>query len=232
MPAREVILSAGAVGSPHILQLSGVGDPEHLGKIGVPVVHELRGVGKNMQDHYTARVSYPVVGAQTANENSRGLPLAGEVMRWLFTGKGMLTYSPSLVAASVKVLEESATPDMQCTFAPGSFKGGQIGELEETPGLSAGAWQMRPLVARLCRGQVEPARRHAGDQPALPVGRSRPARHHRRLAVRAADVRRPGAEAVRPRREPARPRRSRPTTNCSITRGATAAPAITPAAPA
>src|SRR6516162_8595429 len=125
--------------------IAGVGDPEHLGRIGVPVVHELRGVGKNMQDHYTARVSYPVVGAQAANERSRGLPLAGEVMRWLFTGKGMLTYSPSIVAASVKVLEESATPDMQVTFAPGSFKGGQIGELEETPGLSAGAWQMRPL---------------------------------------------------------------------------------------
>src|SRR5271154_1874694 len=50
--AREVILSAGAIGSPHILQLSGVGDPEHLAKIGVPVAHELRGVGKNMQDHY------------------------------------------------------------------------------------------------------------------------------------------------------------------------------------
>jgi choline dehydrogenase len=161
--AREVILSAGAIGSPHILQLSGVGDPEHLAKIGVPVAHELRGVGKNMQDHYTARVSFPVVGAQTANERSRGLPLAGEVMRWLFTGKGMLTYSPSIVAASVKVLEESATPDVQVTFAPGSFKGGQIGALEETPGLSAGAWQMRPLS----RGYVEAKSNHPGDMPAI-----------------------------------------------------------------
>jgi len=160
---REVILSAGAVGSPHILQLSGVGDPEHLGKIGVPVVHALPGVGKNMQDHYTARVSYPVVGAQTANERSHGLPLAGEVMRWLITGKGMLSYSPSLVAASVKVLEESATPDVQVTFAPGSFKGGQIGELEETPGLSCGAWQMRPLS----RGYVEARSNRPGDMPAI-----------------------------------------------------------------
>jgi len=134
--AREVILSAGAIGSPHLLQLSGVGDPEHLAKIGVPVVHELRGVGKNMQDHYVARVSYPVVGAQTANERQRGLPFAAEIMRWLIAGKGMLTYSPSIVAASAKVLEESATPDMQCTFAPGSFKDGQMGQLEETPGLT------------------------------------------------------------------------------------------------
>src|SRR5207302_4051332 len=121
------------------------GDPDHLGRIGVPVVHELRGVGENMQEHYVGRVSYPVVGAQTANERSRGLPLAGEVLRWLITGNSMLTYNPSIVVASVKVLEESATPDMQVTFAPGSFKNGQIGALEETPGLSAGAWQMRPL---------------------------------------------------------------------------------------
>jgi choline dehydrogenase len=161
--AGEVILSAGAVGSPHILQLSGVGDPDHLAKIGVAVVHEARGVGRNMQDHYTARTSYPVVGAQTANERSRGLPLAGEVVRWLVTGKGMLTYSPSIIAASVKVLEESATPDVQVTFAPGSFKGGQIGELDETPGLSCGAWQMRPLS----RGYVEARSNRPGDMPAI-----------------------------------------------------------------
>ena len=161
--SREVILSAGAIGSPHILQLSGVGDPDHLGRIGVPMLHELRGVGKNMQDHYQARVSYPVVGAQTANERARGLPLVGEVLRWLATGKGMLTYSPSLVAASVKVLEESATPDMQITFAPGSFKGGLIGELEETPGLSAGAWQMRPLS----RGYVQAKSSRPSDAPAI-----------------------------------------------------------------
>ncbi len=84
-------------------------------------------------------------------------------MRWLFTGKGMLTYSPSIVAASVKVLEESATPDVQVTFAPGSFKGGQIGALEEKPGLSAGAWQMRPLS----RGYVEAKSNRPGDAPAI-----------------------------------------------------------------
>lgn len=161
--AREVILSAGAIGSPHILQLSGVGDPEHLARIGVPVVHELRGVGRNMQDHYTARIAYSIVGAQTCNERSHGLPLAMEVMRYLLTGKGMMTYSPSLVAASIKVLESSATPDVQVTFVPGSFKGGQIGELERTPGLSAGAWQMRPLS----RGYVEAKSNQPGDAPAI-----------------------------------------------------------------
>src|SRR5947209_12946600 len=156
---REVILSAGAIGSPHLLQLSGVGDPEHLGSIGVPVVHELRGVGKNMQDHYVVRVTYPVHGIATANERARGLPLAGEVLRYLVSGKGMLTYSASLVAASVKILPESATPDVQISFAPGSFKDGQIGQLEEEPGLSGGPWQMRPLS----RGYVEANTKLSGD---------------------------------------------------------------------
>ena len=161
--AREVILSAGAVGSPHLLQLSGVGDPEHLGRIGVPVVHALPGVGRNMQDHYVVRITYPVIGAQTANERSRGLPLAAEGLRYLVTGKGMLTYSASLVAASVKVLEESATPDVQCSFAPGSFVGGQVGQLERDPGITAGMWQMRPLS----RGYVEAKTGRPGDAPAI-----------------------------------------------------------------
>ena len=81
-----------------------------------------------------------------------------------FIGQGMLTtYNPSIVTASAKVLEESATPDMQVTFAPGCFKGGQIGELEETPGLSAGAWQMRPLS----RGYVEAKSNRPGEAPAI-----------------------------------------------------------------
>jgi len=160
---REVILSAGAIGSPHILQLSGVGDAEHLGRIGVPVLHELKGVGKNMQDHYVVRVTYPVHGIATANERARGLPLAGEVLRYLVTGKGMLTYSASLVAASVKILEESATPDVQISFAPGSFKDGQIGQLEEAPGLTGGPWQMRPRS----RGYVEAVSSRPGDPPKI-----------------------------------------------------------------
>jgi choline dehydrogenase len=69
----------------------------------------------------------------------------------------------SIVAGSAKVLEESATPDMQCTFAPGSFKNGQMGQLEETPGLSAGAWQMRPPS----RGYVEAKSNRPGEAPAI-----------------------------------------------------------------
>ena len=78
-------------------------------------------------------------------------------------GTGMLTYSASLVAASVKVLEESATPDVQCSIAPGSFKDGQIGALDEFPGITAGAWQMRPLS----RGYVEAKSANPAEAPAI-----------------------------------------------------------------
>jgi choline dehydrogenase len=161
--AREVILAAGAVGSPHLLQLSGIGDPDHLGRAGIPVHHVLRGVGKNLQDHYIARVTCSVTGAKTLNETSRGLPFAGEVLRYLFAGAGMLTYAASLVAASVKVLEESATPDVQCLLASGSFAPGPIRRLDERPGMTGGIWQMRPLS----RGYVEARSNRPGDPPAI-----------------------------------------------------------------
>src|SRR5205085_468304 len=106
---REEILAGGAIGSPHILQLSGVGDPAHLARAGIPVTHALPGVGKNLQDHFIVRVVAAISGMKTLNERSRGLPFAGEVLRYLLTGTGMLTYAASLVAVSAKVLGESAT---------------------------------------------------------------------------------------------------------------------------
>jgi choline dehydrogenase len=161
--AREVILAAGAVGSPHLLQLSGVGDPDHLGRVGIPVHHALPGVGKNLQDHYLARVTCVVKGVKTLNETSRGLPFAGEVLRYLFAGTGMLTYAASLVAASVRVLDESATPDIQCLLASGSFAPGPIRRLDDKPGMTAGIWQMRPLS----RGYVEARSNRPDDPPAI-----------------------------------------------------------------
>jgi choline dehydrogenase len=161
--AREVILSAGAVGSPHVLQLSGVGDPGHLGRVGIPVRHALAGVGKNFQDHYIARVACSVAGAKTLNEKARGLPFAGEILRYLFAGTGMLTYASSLVCASVKVLEESATPDVQCLFSPGSFAPGPVRRLDDKPGMTVGMWQMRPVS----RGYVEAKSANPAEQPAI-----------------------------------------------------------------
>jgi hypothetical protein len=83
-------------------------------------------------------------------------------MRCLLTGKGMLTYSPSIVAAPVKVLEEAATPDMQVTFAPAASRAASSASSRRRRGVADAA-----LVARLRRGEVELTRLHAGDQPEL-----------------------------------------------------------------
>jgi choline dehydrogenase-like flavoprotein len=161
--AREVILAAGAIGSPHILQLSGVGDPDRLARAGIAVHHPLPGVGRNFQDHYIARVACSVAGAPTLNEKSRGLPFFGEILRYLVAGTGMLTYASSLVCASAKVLEEAATPDVQCLFSPGSFAPGPVRRLDDEPGMTIGMWQMRPLS----RGYVETRSPDPSTPPAI-----------------------------------------------------------------
>jgi choline dehydrogenase len=160
---REVILAAGAVGSPHLLQLSGIGAPEVLEKAGIAVSHALPGVGQNFQDHYIARMTCEVRGIETLNERGRGLNFGREVWRYLSSGSGMLTFSASLCAASVKVLEESATPDVQCVFAPASYKPGLIRRLDDRPGITGGPWQMRPLS----RGYVLARTPDPHDQPAI-----------------------------------------------------------------
>lgn len=159
----EVILSGGAIGSPHILQLSGIGNPDHLSRVGIDTEHALRGVGKNFQDHFIVRVQAEVQNIATLNERSRGLRFAAELMKYAVNGTGMLTYAASLLAASVKVLPESATPDVQALFASASFALGPKRVLDTKPGMTSGVWQMRPES----RGYVEAKSADPHEQPAI-----------------------------------------------------------------
>ncbi|MBL6082436.1 GMC family oxidoreductase N-terminal domain-containing protein [Belnapia sp. T18] len=163
MAGAEVILSAGAIGSPHILQLSGIGDPEHLGRIGISVGHALPGVGRAFQDHFLVRVQAEVRDIATLNERSRGLRFAGEVLKYVAAGRGMLTYAASLIAASMKVQPESATPDVQALFASASYAPGVSRQLDTKPGMTSGLWQMRPES----RGQVLARTADPHDQPSI-----------------------------------------------------------------
>ena len=195
--AGEVILAAGAIGSPHILQLSGVGDAEHLDRAGIAVHHELRGVGRNMQDHYLARVSCEIQGAPSLNQQSRGLGLAGQVLRYLATGNGILTYAASLVAASVKVLPESATPDVQALFAHGSYAPGASRDAGHDAGHDLRNVADAPAEPRLCRGALAAAAGAAEHQPALLQRRDRPPRRGGRAALDPQVVRRAGTGEIR-----------------------------------
>jgi choline dehydrogenase len=159
----EVILAAGAIGSPHLLQLSGVGDPEHLHRIGVEVHHALPGVGRNLQDHLAIRVQAAVKDVGTLNERSRGLRFAAELFKYFAQGRGMLTFAASLVTASVKTLPESDRPDIHLLFAPASYGAGLIRKLDTKPGMTAGLWQMRPES----RGFVEARSSDPNEHPAI-----------------------------------------------------------------
>ncbi len=141
---KEVILCGGAVNSPHLLQISGIGPAAHLQSIGVPVVHDLRGVGANLQDHYVARVSHRVKDEVSVNEMSRGGRLLKEVFRFFTTGRGALTFGVTTAQVFCRSSPEKASPDLQLLFTPASYAAGKFGELEDKPGMTVAICPVRP----------------------------------------------------------------------------------------
>ncbi|MGH6989029.1 MAG: GMC family oxidoreductase [Stellaceae bacterium] len=142
--ARGVILSGGAINSPQLLQLSGIGPAAHLRAIGIEPVLDLPGVGANLADHYAARVSHRVTGTRTANELRHGIRLAGEVVRWLFSGDGALTFGVTTAMVFCRSRPDLASPDLQLLFTPISFDQDRFGALETLPGMSISVCATRP----------------------------------------------------------------------------------------
>lgn len=143
---RDVILAGGAINTPQLLQLSGIGPADDLAAIGVPARHVLPGVGRNFRDHYAVRVSALVKGAGSLNERSHGLRLVAEVLRYAVSRKGLLTTAPSHAGGYLRTRPGLETPDMQLYFAPASYGGGRYGTtvLDTVPGMTLGAAQLRP----------------------------------------------------------------------------------------
>jgi len=134
--AREVILSGGTVNSPHLLQVSGIGPAEHLKSIGVEVVHDLPGVGKNLSDHYVVRLTHRVKDAISINELARGFRAVREAARFLLTGRGALTFGVTTAQVFCHSREGLASPDLQLLFTPGSYDIKKVLTLESEPGMS------------------------------------------------------------------------------------------------
>ena len=141
---KEVLLCGGAVNSPQVLELSGIGSSQRLAGLNIPLVHDLPGVGENLQDHYMVRMTYRVKNSLTLNERSCGPRLLKEVLRYVFFRRGLLAYAAGHVRASIKTRAELSTPDVQIGFTPGSYAGGQFGVMDSFPGMSIGAWMHRP----------------------------------------------------------------------------------------
>jgi choline dehydrogenase len=139
----EVIVANGALRSPQLLQVSGIGPPEVLKSIGVDIVVPRNSVGQNLRDHYSVRFTQRVGGVITLNERTRGLPLARELFRYAFLGNGLLTLGASSAAAFARSREGLAGPDLQLSFAPASFQPGTY-KLEKEPGMTIAVWQSFP----------------------------------------------------------------------------------------
>ncbi|MEC9343525.1 MAG: GMC family oxidoreductase N-terminal domain-containing protein [Pseudomonadota bacterium] len=121
---REIVLCAGAIGSPHILQVSGIGDGELLRQFGIGTVHHNPAVGANLQDHLSFRPIFELKGANTLNRRAR--TLAGRVgigLQYLLTRGGPLSMAPAAVGMFVRSSSTVERADLQCHVQPFSVRG-------------------------------------------------------------------------------------------------------------
>lgn len=117
--SREVILSAGAVGSPHLLQLSGIGAPADLLQAGIPVLHELPGVGHNLHDHLQIRTVYRVKGCRTVNTLYRNpFTRLGMALQYALFRTGPLTMPPSTLGAFAKSSPAESSANLEWHVQP------------------------------------------------------------------------------------------------------------------
>lgn len=161
--AAEVVLAAGAIGSPQLLELSGIGQPELLQRHGIQVLHALPGVGENMQDHWQLRCSYRVKNTITMNEWVNN-PLRRYAMGawYLATGRGPMGFQTPQLCAFTRSDATQALPNLQYHVSPASadYFGGP---LHAWPGLSCGIAFVRPQSIGYCH--IKSA--SANDHPAI-----------------------------------------------------------------
>jgi len=140
----EVILSAGAIGSPQILQLSGFGPGELLQKHGIGVQQDIPGIGANLQDHLQLRCAWRLSGAKTLNTLANSfLGKAKIALEYALTRSGPMSMSPSQLGAFSKSRPDLATPDLEYHVQPLTLEAfGQ--PLDDFPGLTASVCNLRP----------------------------------------------------------------------------------------
>ena len=141
---REVILSGGVINSPQVLQLSGIGNPDHLSGLGIEVRHALPGVGENLRDHYTPRYTARAKNAETINERVRGMKFVAEVAKWIAGKPSIMTLPATSIYVFCRSDPALDSNDLQITFTPASYKEGVQSQLDDRPGMTIAAWQQRP----------------------------------------------------------------------------------------
>lgn len=144
LTSREVIVCGGAINSPQLLQLSGIGPAELLNQCGIDLVHDLPGVGENLQDHFQLRIVYECTKPITFNDISNSIVKKTQAgLQYLFTRKGPLTIGAGQVGVFARTRPDIASPDVQFHFIPFSAAGPGEG-LHKYPGFTVSVCQLRP----------------------------------------------------------------------------------------
>ena len=116
---REIILSGGSINSPKLLELTGIGQPNLLRSIGVKPIHELKGVGENLRDHYSPRVKFEITEPNaTFNDNARGWRLLREVTKYALFREGFLARTSVPIRMYFRTREGLETPDATISVLP------------------------------------------------------------------------------------------------------------------
>lgn len=162
-----VVVSSGTMNSPRLLMLSGIGDSTALNALGIDVVHHLRGVGRNLQDHVGTHLVNDV-SIPTLNAEVRGAGIVRHIARFLFSRRGALTTAIGHAQAFVATRDGISAPNIQLIFAPMAFDYGDDGRirLRDRPSVSTAVALMRPKS----RGTITLT---SGDPSTPPVIRHR-----------------------------------------------------------
>ena len=161
--AREVILCGGAINSPQLLLLSGIGPQQHLTDLGIPVAHHLPGVGQSMQDHYQARIvckcRFPITVNDIMLSKTRMVKTG---LEYLLFRKGALAIAAAQAGLFARTRPELATPDIQ--YATVMFSADRPAEgLHKFSGFSLVGYQLRPES----RGELKLKTANPTDAPAM-----------------------------------------------------------------
>ena len=136
--AREVVVSSGSINSPKLLELSGIGQPDLLESLGIPVVHALPGVGENLRDHYSPRIKFEITQPlATRSEQGRGWRLAREIARYLTMGDGFLSSTAVPLRMYFRTRPGLDSPDATISILPFLYEMiGRVRTVSKRPGIT------------------------------------------------------------------------------------------------
>jgi choline dehydrogenase len=161
--AKEVVVSAGSINSPQLLELSGIGQPERLQSLGIEVRHALKGVGENLRDHYSPRMKWAVPASlgMTYNAKARGLGMVWQALRYATRRKGLLGLPASPIRAYVRTRAGLDAPDAAISWIP--FLAAPNFKLAKQSGITA----IMNILRSESTGSVHVSSKTPGTPPAV-----------------------------------------------------------------